>query len=135
MRSLLTLVQLFTFIDWVIAAFISGTAAKIQGRDKHGNSSGRRTALAVGLAVFFAGMALLRIAEFVLGGAHVDELRRLMAQLPLSFRAGIVIIAAGKTLAFLFCWFAVTMEVRDRKGIASGYIIRNTLAKWFEKLK
>ena len=135
MRSLFTLVQLFTFIDWVIAAFISGTAAKIEGRDKDGKPTGKRTALAVGLATFFAGMSLLRIVEFLVGSYYVDALRFVMNQLPQGFKVALVGLAAGKTIVFLFCWFAVTMEVRERKGIASGYVIRNTLAKLFERFK
>lgn len=142
MRSLFALVQLFTFADWIIAAFISGTAARIQGRKVKlvdGEvvmvPDGRRTPLAVGLGVFFAAFALIRIGGFVNLVNHAESLRAIWDQVPRNFRVGELVIAAAKTASLLFCWFAVTIEVRERKGITSGNVIRNWLARWFDRLR
>lgn len=129
MRSVLTLIQLFNFADWIIALFISGTAARIQGKD------GRRTPLAVGLAIFFGLIALIRVCEFVNLVVHAESLRSCLGLIPGGFNRNAVLISATKTLAFIFCWFCVTMEARERRGALSGNVIRNFLTRWFDKLR
>lgn len=135
MRSALTLIQILNFADWIIAAFIAGTAVKIEGRDATGKSTGKRTALAVGLAVFFTCFALWRLSELVNLVAFGADLRACLGLVPEEFNRNLVLISGAKTATFLFCWFAVTLEVRERKGITSGNVIRNFLARQFEKLK
>ena len=66
---------------------------------------------------------------------HADSIRAVLAQVPQGYTRNAALIAGAKTLTLLFCWFAVTMEVRERKGIASGNVIRNFLVRQFEKLK
>lgn len=142
MRSALTFVSLLNFADWIIAAFISGAAAKIEGRvpevvdgEVTYRLTGKRTPLAVGLAIFFGAFAILRLLEFVNGITYREEIRQVLSQIPSGFRTGSSLMASGKTLSLLFCWFAITLERRERQGIISGNIIRNFLVRWFDKLR
>ena len=129
MNKVLTLIQLFNFADWIIALFIAGTAARIQGRD------GRRTSLAVALAVFFGAFGLIRVCEFVNLVFHSESLRACIGMVATRFSRNSVIISGVKTTALLFCWFGVTQEMRDRQGLLSGNVIRNFLTRWFDKLR
>lgn len=125
----LSLLTLLNFCDWVIALFISGTAARIEGKD------GKRTFLAVGLAMFFGNYALIRLGEFINLWAAQDEMQGAFRSVSPTFRTAAILIGAAKTLTLLFTWFVITIEKRERQGITSGNVIRNTLVKVFDRLR
>ena len=123
------LIALFNFCDWVIALFIAGTMARVEGRD------GRRTFLAVGLAVFFLGFALIRLGEFVNLIQYRDEIHTILGQVPPRYTVQQIVLGSMKTLALLCTWMAVTAERRERLGMLSGNIVRHAIVKLFEKLR
>jgi hypothetical protein len=131
MNKVLTLIGLFNFADWIIALFIAGTTWRIEGRA----GDRRRPILAVGLSVFFAGFALVRFLDFVNLVMHGEELRRCLGLIPTSFNVTATMAGALRTLLLCFTWYAVSLEVRDRRGILSGNVIRNWMARMFSKLR
>lgn len=135
MSKTLTFISILNLADWIIALFIAGTSARIQARDKQGNVLQRRTPLAVALAIFFLVFGTIRLAELLNLIVHAEELRSCVGLVSDGFNLTAIFISSAKTLAFLFCWFGVTMELRERKGILSGNVIRNFLTRWFDKLR
>jgi len=129
MKLALSLIGLFNFCDWVIALFIAGTAARIEGKD------GRRTFLAVGLMLFFTAFALVRLGEFVNVLGSAEWLSSLFRSAPRRFSIPATLLSACKTSALLFTWFAVSIERRDRQGLLSGNVIRHAMIRIFEKLR
>ncbi len=128
-ETLITLIQLFNLCDWVIALFIAGTAARVEARD------GKRSFLAVGLGIFFLGFALIRCGEFVNFVFFREPIIELLKAVPQRYTYQATLLSFGKTLTLLFCWFAVSVERRQRKGILSANVIRNWMTKQFEKLR
>lgn len=128
-RTLLSIIGIFNFCDWIVALFIAGTAWRIEGKD------GRRTFLAVGLSVFFASYGVVRLLEFINYVSYQDDFARILAIVPSGYTTIAALISALKTLTLVFCWFAVSLEKRERKGMLSGNTIRNKLMKWLERLR
>lgn len=110
MKFALNLIQLFTLSDFVIAALTAGSTWRTRGRD------GRRSLLAVGLAIFFAGFAITKVAEFCIFIYYREAISKCLGLIPQGYSTGVALSSGAKTVALWFAWFAVTNSNRDQQG-------------------